>query len=185
LFLLIGCSDIHDGLSILEGNYDAERGDFQKASLHYLEVQNKKKLAPWIAYDLGNVYNALGESNSALAVWNTVGSGAHDELLFRLWFNKGDLLYQKGLYQEAYQAFKKALLVKSTSLEAKRNLELCLLKIQSYGPALAPPPAEGVNVPTPDLSPDASALLDYVHRLEGNRWKSNTTHQPPASSSDW
>ena len=181
LGLLTGCSDAEDGLAILSGNYEFQRGNYTLASLRYLQVEQKDRFGPWVNYNLGNVYNALGEANSALAVWNGVDRKAPEELLFRLAFNKGDLLYQKGLYQEAYHSFQQALLLKPANIEAKHNLELCLLKIQSFASANAPVSTAAPTTPTPQTK----ALLDYVQRLEGNRWKSNSSQKSSPSSSDW
>lgn len=184
LALLASCSDVQDGVEVLMGNYAFQRGDYQKASLHYLHVTHEARFSPWINYNLGNVYNALGEANTAMAAWNLVDEKAPEELLFRLNFNKGVLQLQKGLYQEAYESFKKALILHPVSLDAKRNLELSLQKIQNMGKQLPPRSTEKSDAAN-QAGPESRALLDYIRRLEGNRWKSNPQKAESASSSDW
>ena len=180
LFFLVSCSDWGDGWAIVQGNAAFQRGEFQKASLNYLAAQDASDV---VNYNLGNVYNALGETNTALAVWARISRPGFEELSYRLAFNKGYLLYQRGQYEEACQEFRMALLMKPSSLDAKRNLEICLLKTQSFGTSL---PARSRNGDRTDPGETQKALLDYINRLEGTRWKAN--NQPEAtvlSSSDW
>jgi tetratricopeptide (TPR) repeat protein len=180
--LLVSCTEISDGWSVLVGNSAFQRGEFQKASLAYLQVSPNPANRSVVLYNLGNVDNALGEANTALAIWNTLDTPGSDELQFRLAFNKGHLLYQRGQYEEAYQQFKTALTLKPSHLETKRNLELSLLKIQSFGLGLTPrgPAASPVTKDTD------KAMLDYINRLEGSRWKANNQLETPtSSSSDW
>ncbi len=180
--LLVSCTDWNAGWLVIQGNNAFQRGDFQRANLSYLSARDAGAASEVINYNLGNVYNALGETNAALAVWNRIGRPADEELAFRLAFNKGYLLYQRGQYDEAFQAFRTALTLRPGSLDAKRNLEICLLKTQSFGSAL---PAR-TRVDKTDPGETQKALLDYINRLEGTRWKANNRPDSAASSSsDW
>jgi len=179
---LTSCTEWGDGWAILEGNAAYQRGEFQKASLSYLAAQGTGPVLEVVSYNLGNVYNALGETNTALAVWARITRPGSEELAYRLAFNRGYLLYQRGQYDEACQEFRTALLMKPSSLDAKRNLEICLLKTQNFGTALPARPR------TDRADPDESrrALLDYISRLEGTRWKANNLPDSTVtSSSDW
>ncbi len=184
LVLSLGsCSEWRTGWVIVEGNGAFQRGEFQKASLSYLGSEAFGSSADVVNYNLGNVYNALGETNTALAVWSRIVQPGFEELAYRLAFNKGYLLYQRGQYEEACQEFRTALLMKPSSLDAKRNLEICLLKTQSFGTSL---PARSRPAERTDPGETQKALLDYINRLEGTRWKAN--NQPDStvtSSSDW
>ena len=167
---------------MVQGNAAFQGGDFQKAALHYLAAQGAGDSLDVVNYNLGNVYNALGETNTALAVWGRITQPGSEELAYRLAFNRGYLLYQRGQYDEAFQEFRTALLIKPSSLEAKRNLEICLLKTQNFGPAL---PARAQTNRT-DPGETQKALLDYLNRLEGTRWKANNRPDSTvSSSSDW
>jgi len=177
------CSDWGDGWTIVQGNAAFQRGEFQKASLSYLAAQGTATSSDVVNYNLGNVYNALGETNTALSIWGRITKPSSEELAYRLAFNKGYLLYQRGQYDQACQEFRTALLMKPSSLDAKRNLEICLLKTQNFGSAL---PARAKTVDRTDPGETQKALLDYINRLEGSRWKStNSIESNAASSSDW
>ena len=181
--LLTSCSDWGDGWAIIQGNAAFQRGEFQKASLSYLSAQGTGASLDVVNFNLGNVYNALGETNTALSVWSRITRPASDELAYRLAFNKGYLLYQRGQYDQACQEFRTALLMKPSSLEAKRNLEICLLKTQSFGSAL---PARTKSADRTDPGETQKALLEYINRLEGTRWKANNRPETTVmSSSDW
>jgi tetratricopeptide (TPR) repeat protein len=179
---LASCSDWSDGWAIVQGNAAFQRGEFQKASLSYLAAQGTGASLDVVNYNLGNVFNALGETNTALSVWNRITRPGSEELAYRLAFNKGYLLYQRGQYDLACQEFRTALLMKPSSLDAKRNLEICLLKTQNFGSAL---PARAKTADHTDPGETQKALLDYINRLEGTRWKANSRHDSTPSSSDW
>lgn len=183
LLLVLGsCAPLVDDTTMLLGNYSYQRGDFQRANLQYLSLLENPQHAPWVLYNLGNVYNALGESSSALEVWDMITGEIYDELEFRLAFNRGHLLYQKGLYQESYNQFKRAIKLRPRSLEAKRNLELTLLKLQ----ALTAAPASGGEKSSPSTQPGSGVtMLEYVKQIEGTRWKSNRKVDESTVSRDW
>ncbi len=180
LSLLVSCSEWNEGVAIVQGNGAYQRGEFQRASLSYLSVQDSSA-ADIVNYNLGNVYNALGETNTAMAVWSRISRPSSEELAYRLAFNRGYLQYQRGQYDEAVKEFRTALLMKPSSLDAKRNLEICLLKTQSFGSAL---PARA-KAERSEPGETQKALLDYINRLEGTRWKANNQHDSAPSSVDW
>jgi len=167
----------------MQGNAAFQRGEFQKASLSYLAAQQAGVPTDVVAYNLGNVYNALGETNMALAVWGQITRPSSEELAYRLAFNKGYLLYQRGQYEAACQEFRTALVMKPSSLDAKKNLEISLLKTQNFGTALPNRPRLTDHTVPGETQ---KALLDYINRLEGTRWKANNRPDSTVrSSSDW
>lgn len=180
---LSSCAEASQGWVVMQGNASFQRGEFQKASLSYLAAQEAGLSTDVIDYNLGNVYNALGETNTALAVWARIVQPSSEELAYRLAFNKGYLLYQRGQYAAAAEEFRTALLMKPASLDAKRNLEICLLKTQNFGTTL---PSRTRAVESSDPGETQRALLDYINRLEGTRWKANNRPDSTVrSSSDW
>ena len=181
-WLAVSCSELGGGWIVLQGNAAFQRGEFQKASLAYMGVSPQPDSQTVVLYNLGNVDNALGEVNTALSVWKSIKQPGSDELQFRLAFNTGHLLYQRGQYEEAYNEFKAALILKPSNLESKRNLELSLLKIQSFALGLTP----RAQTTAPVAKDTDKAMLDYINRLEGSRWKANNQQGASVpSSSDW
>lgn len=183
LVFFSSCSEGNQGWAVMQGNAAFQRGEFQKSSLSYLAAREGGGAFDVIDYNLGNVYNALGETNTALSVWGRITQPSSEELAYRLAFNKGYLLYQRGQYEDACQEFRTALVMKPSSLDAKRNLEICLLKTQNFGNAL---PSRPRTVERTDPGETQKALLDYINRLEGTRWKANNRPDTTVrSSSDW
>lgn len=188
IFTLTSCADWSDGAGVLYGTYSTMRGEYQGAALTYLQfLENPNKNTPWVQYNLGNVYQFLGESNAALSLWLSIDDTPSSELSFRLAFNKGYLFFQKGQYQEAFDSFKQALVLRPASLEAKQNLELTLAKIQALNnnPVVALPRSqEGSR--NPSATPqETRAMLDYIRRLESEKWKNLKEKPESTDSSDW
>ncbi|OHD11844.1 MAG: hypothetical protein A2Z96_05170 [Spirochaetes bacterium GWB1_48_6] len=180
--LFCSCSDVQDGVQVILGNYSFQQGEFQKASLQYFSVLKTGRHEAWVMYNLGNVFYALGESAAALEVWDGITGETYEDLQFRLAFNRAHLYYQRGLYQEAYLQFKKALKIKPRNLETKRNLELTLLKIQALSSSLSPPKDTGRSTLN---SGSGSTMLEYVKQIESTRWKSNKKIDIQPASRDW
>jgi len=180
LVLLLGsCSLLEPGLSVLKGNYSYQKGDYQKALLHYLSTEVEGNHKERILFDIATVYYALGEGQPALELWEQTESTTDEDVLFAAGFNSGVVYYQSGKFNEAYFAFRKALELKPSSLETKKNLELVLerLEADTRSPQTRAPSSE------PEISEDARRILQYIKRKEGSRW----TEKEPSSDSaqDW
>jgi tetratricopeptide (TPR) repeat protein len=171
VLFLTGCSFNSPYIAVVHGNYSYDRGDYQQAVVKYLEARESGEHTEWISYNMGNVYHSLGEISAALQLWEEAEASGETELRFAISFNRGVLHYQQGRYREAYDSFKAALVLNNRSLEAKRNLELSLLKIQAGGNLDRTQPA-GDTLQTQDreLDADSARVLEYVRRKEGNRW---------------
>jgi tetratricopeptide (TPR) repeat protein len=180
---LTACSPLASGTQVLLGNYAFQRGEYQSAALNYMEVLDDRNFRAFAAYNLGNVYQALGEPESAKQQWETVNlEEASGELQFRLNFNLGVLLFQQGQYLGAYRAFRQAIKIKPDDLDTKKNLELSLLKLQS-------PSGEGEEITnTQSLGSDSGetrVLLEYVEHKERELWKGSREDSSEAYSRDW
>lgn len=180
--LLLGlgsCNLLEPGLSVLRGNYLYQQGRYQDALLFYLEGEDTGKFANRIHYNIGNVYYALGEGPAALGVWNGIDEKQDPEVAFKRVFNTGVIYYQLGSYPEAYRAFRTALELDSGSLDAKKNLEMTIDRME----AEARTEESGSSRPAPEASDDARRILQYIKRKEGRIWR----QQPGGSESaeDW
>jgi len=180
LILMLGsCSLLEPGLSVLEGNYEYQKGDYQKALLHYLSSENLGNHKERILFDIATVYYALGEGQPALELWEQTKTSTDDDVLFAAGFNSGVVLYQSGKYPEAYLAFRKALEIKPSSLEAKKNLELVLERLEADTRS----PDSRTPSQDPVVSDDARRILQYIKRKEGRGW--NTKESTSDSDQDW
>lgn len=162
-----GLSEPH--LSVLRGNHAFGQGRFPAATVHYLAAIERGQFAPWIAFNLGNVYHALGENESALGMWKTARDAPSEPLRFAVHFNTGVLLFDVGRYRDAYQEFVAALRLQPGSVSAKINLELSLARSRS---------SESVATLRRDESPDVRAgsadearrILQFIRQREEPRW---------------
>ncbi len=167
LFILLsGCESPETHFAVLQGNYVFARGEYPRATYSYLEALGRGRWGNRIHYNLGNVYHELGEEDAALREWEFALSGQDPELDFRIAFNRGVLLYEQARYQEAYDAFRRALSINSASIDAKINLEHSLRKINRgrQEQQIEPSAGEGGS------SGESERILDYVRRSKQDRW---------------
>lgn len=182
--VLVSCGGSSPHLAVLQGNYAFGRGDYQTATVHYLTANAREDHEPWIDYNLGNVYYALGELDAALEQWEVAAADAPDEILFGVHFNRGVLYYELAHYESAYREFRDALEIDGSSVEAKINLELSL---QKSGGVEGGPSARGTisGSESEEVGAQAARVLQYIRRKERQRWSGDddTIEQP--SSNDW
>jgi tetratricopeptide (TPR) repeat protein len=181
--VLLSCSPLSSGTQVLLGNYAFQRGEYQSAALNYMEVLDNPEFRAFAAYNLGNVYQALGEPESAKQQWETIDlEEAPTELRFRLNFNLGVLLFQQGQYLGAYRAFRQAIKVKPSDLDTKKNLELSLLKLQT--PSGDGQEAREALGQGSDLG-ETRVLLEYVEHKERELWKGQREETSETYNRDW
>ena len=182
LFLLSSCREASPSVDVLRGNFSYGRGQYQKSILHYLGAEDAAEAGRDVVYyDLANVYFALGEGDAALRAWSVAEETTDNtDLLFRIAFNRGVLHYQRGHYDEAYRAFRQALLIRPTDLDAKINLEESLSRVR----ATVPTDSDTESVGGGEGDADRQRLLDYVRRKEADAW---TSMEDPGDSGsrDW
>ena len=95
----------------------------------------------------------------------------HRELAYRIHYNAGIAHYRAGNAEEAAREFRQALLVDPGRIEAKRNLEISLVQLESKNAVetsevkSARPVREGVSRGNP-------VLFDFIRQKEAGRWKS-------------
>ena len=176
---LASCSSARVYVGVVQSVNSYSHGDYQEANRSLIRLRDNGAFAPWISYDLGTVYYALGEPASAMDIWSTAVPTQTGDLAFRLAFNLGVLDYERGAYDSAYHHFRRALEIDPTSVEAKVNLEYAVEKLdtagsgKSEGDRTAPPGAE------------VERVLQYLERLEENSWKSTESIDQTAGAPDW
>ena len=160
-------------LATLAGNYAHVRGDYVHATINYLHAGSDAE-QPHLAYNLGNTYLALGETDAGVERLLSVAHEDDRELLWRTAFNLGHARYRAGHYLQAAHHFRDALLLAPESLDAKVNLELAL------GRARATPPRGERDATASDAAAQTARILDFVRRLEAER----RLALPPADDGD-
>lgn len=179
LIFFSSCNILEPGLSVLRGNYLYQQGSYQDALLLYLQGEDSGKYKGRIQYNMGNVYYALGEGPAALELWAVVDGNTDSEVIFNTVFNQGVIYYQMGNYPEAYRAFRTTLELSSGSLDAKRNLEMTIDRME----AEARTGETRTKSPVQETTDDARRILQYIRRKEGTPWKSEQGDS--ASVNDW
>ena len=178
------CSVLQPHLALLRGNYSYGQGEFQQATMSYLRALEEQEYASWLEYNLGNVYYALGELSAAFEMWEAAGESSDQELLFNVSFNRGVAYYELGEYQKAYDQFVYALELKSSSVAAKRNLELSLRKLRA-GNTVQQVQQSAEAEPQQDTQAEALRILDYIRRKEEQRWFAADREEPEEAPRDW
>ena len=179
------CGPLAHHVDVMRGNYEYGRGNYQQATVHYLRIPETDSLDPYLAYNLGNVYHALGEVSASVQAWSRSGATDDEELLYATSFNRGVLFYELGRFREAYDQFRYALTIDPTSIDAKANLELSLQKIEageSVSTTAGSAPAQPVE---PGLNREQQRTLEYVRRKEQQLWRANEQVQDDDRSRDW
>ncbi len=182
MFLLLsGCESPETHFAVLQGNYVFARGEYPQATFSYLEALSGGRWGSRIHYNLGNVYYELGEEAAAFKEWEVALSGQDPALDFRIAFNRGVLLYEQARYQEAYDAFRRALSINSSSIDAKINLEHSLRKITRGRQEQQIEPATGGG----SSSGESERILDYVRRSKQTKWKPGFGPGAAEGGKDW
>ena len=181
---LTSCGPLGAQLAVLEGNYYFSRGEYQDSIVNYLPLLESGELEEYVSYNLGNVYQALGEGNAALRMWEQAEESEDGDLRFMVTFNRGVFYFDRGNYQAAYNAFKEALRLSSGSVPAKINLELTLLRLNAEE-QLTPQRGEGESEGEQEIGREALRVLEFVRRKEKQRWEANRSEEETEFRKDW
>ena len=142
-----------------------------------------------IAYNLGNVYHYLGEAEAAIDRWGVAEESGVPDLQFGAAFNRGVYFLEQGRYHEALSQFRFALIIDPSSIDAKRNCEIAIERLEARegidrdveGEQSASSPSVGTDRP----ESTATRMLDYVRRKEEQQWRANAEQRPEPEERDW
>ena len=166
--MVSSCGIAEPHVSVLRGNYSFGQGRFQTATVSYLHALERDQYREWISFNLGNVYHSLGESESALGMWQMAREADSEALLFGVHYNTGLLFYEAGRYREAYEEFVAALRLSPASIAAKINLELALERVQAAEAVATPRRTEQPE--QPEAADESRRILEHIRRREEQRW---------------
>lgn len=182
LFLtLSSCSYISSRLLVSLGNYSYERGNYIEAISFYNKSLAFEDVLPWSFYNLGLTYAALGENESALEMWERAEEVSAGPFLFYIYYNEGVLFFYQGLYNQAFESFKKALKISPFDIEAKVNLELSLDKIRSQ----SRDDKKAFNPSSENFSEEEQEILNFIVNQESSPWMAKREVSSPSYEPDY
>ena len=163
----------------MEGNFFNTRGFYTEAISSYLRAIGYDEIAPYAEYGLGAAYFSLEEGEAALERYLAAekvllerNRDDHGELRYRIQYNSGIIHFEKGEYIDAARAFREALKIDSSRIEAKRNLELSLLTITRTSSPQAASQDGRTEESRETSGGNSSVLFDYLREKEQDQWKS-------------
>ncbi len=174
--LFSGCSDwAMDAGTVLEGSYNWNRQNYQQAVASFLEVHTRSQetgnleMQQYGLFGLSASYIMQGEIDASLIKINEMEPLVSPSLDFARWYNKGIIFHRRGDYETAAFCFKKALLVDSTNINAKINLELSSNEksIQAQQGVQERIPVEEKK----ESSGASDAVFSLIRENEGNQWE--------------
>ncbi len=184
LLINSSCSNSQVYIDVIEGNYAFSRGEYQEANLAYLKVKGQEPFSEYISYNLGNVYYALGEIDSAFEEWGSINGKLKTEITVRALFNTGVLLFELSRYEESYSIFRSILELDPYHINAKINLEYCIQKMNFTTENRSG--IESTELEELEKTDDVSRVLDFVRRRETNIWKASTQSKSDSDKrKDW
>lgn len=181
---LSACSGAGSYLSVARGNYAYDRGSYQSATVEYLQAQKGGSFPAWVAYDLGNVYHALGEPDGASAEWAKAEKSSDTRVVAATLFNEGILDYELGRYREAYNRFRRVLEITPGDVDAKVNLELSFARMTTKE---VPPRvgSQGEPIAVKHKNNQGNQILDIVRQQQNGIFTPPAQPRTKSKVSDW
>jgi Ca-activated chloride channel family protein len=185
------CAPVSGKLLVMEANFYYSQGRYDEAIEVYTRALEKTE-GSYAEYGLGTVYVALeeisaarGRYDAALETYQALPAGEHGELGYRIHYNRGLVLFWEGDFEGAAKAFREALEIDGSRIEAKRNLEISLLSLSRERDREGRGNGESQGEEA-ELDPRLNALFLYLGRKEQDQWKSREwAEEPPFSGPDY
>jgi Ca-activated chloride channel family protein len=185
------CAPVSGKLLVMEANFYYSQGRYDEAIEVYTRALEKTE-GSYAEYGLGTVYVALeeisaarGRYDAALEAYGALPAGENEELGYRIHYNRGLVLFWEGDFEGAAGAFREALEIDGSRIEAKRNLEISLLSLSRERDREEQGNGE-LQGEEAELDPRLSALFRYLGRKEQDQWKSREwAGEPPSSGPDY
>ncbi|HEV8376216.1 MAG TPA: tetratricopeptide repeat protein [Candidatus Polarisedimenticolia bacterium] len=113
-----------------EGNRLYKEKKYGEAMKRYTEAQLEAPDSPQLHYNLGNVLFRQGQVDKAREEYRRALASADASLDPRAVYNLGNTFFTQKQYQEAVSAYQRTLKLSPKDMDAKRNLELALLRLK-------------------------------------------------------
>jgi Ca-activated chloride channel family protein len=131
--LLVGACG--GGDSLREDNARANQlyseGDFESALNAYTELLSQRPDVPELSFNVGNTLHRLGEYERAVAETQRALPPDYTQLGAVTYYALGNHFFALNELEQAYAAYRNALLLDPGDADAKFNLELTLLRLQA------------------------------------------------------
>ena len=163
-----GCSNPR--LQVLSGNRLADRGRYEDAIAAYLAV-GQGEGEGIVALDLATIYSRMGEGTAANPLYARAQSSRLPRVAAAAHHNQGVQLFESSRFEEAAEAFIRALRLAPEDVETKRALELA----RSAAAASRMSRASRRQATSSGIGGRDEALLSLLRRAEAD-W-----YRPPSS----
>lgn len=185
VFICTACGFKEPLIEVLDGNYRFMRGDYTGATISYIKALEKKSYREWISYNLGNVYNALGETDAAVEELLRATKAGDQEVLYRTHFNLGNIYFSLGKYEKAIDHYKQSLKANQKEIDAKINLELAVEKMEKEKSIEQNQVPVRKHIETFDNT-EINNIFEYIKEREAFVWKFINQPEPETSNiDDW
>jgi len=190
LTMFSSCSRRLDSAAdVLAGTVRWHQKNYVDATSGFLKVTEKAVssendyLMQYGLFGLSATYIMQNEDEAALERIKQISPDASEDILFAAYYNTGIIAHRKGEYEAAADAFKHALMIDGSNVDAKINLELSLMN-KSVVPTTAEQSTD-TTVPASDTSSRQDLIFSLVKENEKNQWKNTETQDSNPSVIDY
>jgi Ca-activated chloride channel family protein len=139
-----------------DGNRLFAQGQYDRALESYQRAQAERPDLLQLDYNIGNTFHRLGDYPRAVEETQRATAATDSALAFRAYYSLGNHYFRLGQLQAAFDAYKQALILKPSDLDAKYNLEVVMRALAEQaspeqspgaGPPQEAPPGEATPAP--------------------------------------
>ncbi len=143
--LLAACGGSSTYTLVRNGNHAYAQGDAARALNDYRQAQVQQPGLPLLNYDAGNALFQQGDYTRGVTESQVATQNGDDPLRAHAFYTIGADDYRQGKLQDALDAFKNALRIDPSDVDAKYNVELIQRQLDREAAARA-----GLPTPTPE-----------------------------------
>jgi len=184
IFILLFASCTEGKLLLMEANFLFSRGKYDEAGVAYYKALGHEDASPYAEYGLGITYHFMDENTVALSRYANshekligLSGSEHNELRYRLQYNSGIIYFEEGNFDAAAAAFREALKIVPSKVEAKRNLEISLMSIARE--------TSQERQPEPGHEETKEMLFQMIQQQEQQFWQSGEWAEERFTGNDW
>ena len=184
VIVLLFTSCTEGKLLLMEANFLFSRGRYDEAGAVYHKALDHEDASPYAEYGLGVTYHFMDENSTALNRYANsheklmgLSSSEHKELRYRLQYNSGIIYFEEGNFDAAAAAFREALKIAPSKIDAKRNLEISLMSITKE--------TSQERQPEQGYEETKEMLFQMIQQQEQQFWQSGEWAEERFTGPDW